>query len=181
MRTASPHGKGAYRVRRTASVKNCFPPLRQCDSQARCACQSRRCLETGSLRPPQAALRRFPRIRSRGCEVRGSHRMVCRSLSLPHPYCAAVPATKDGGKTRSYLPSPVSRPGALGARGKPLRLPKLPSPVSRSGAVAARGGGADLTLPRPAHLSPAGTFPHGIRCGSKRGAIPCSLAPPSSP
>jgi len=34
--------------------------LRHCDSQALRACQSRRCLESGSLSPPPAALRRFP-------------------------------------------------------------------------------------------------------------------------
>jgi len=37
-----------------------FPPLRQCGLRPFQVRQPRRCLESGSLLPPQAALRRFP-------------------------------------------------------------------------------------------------------------------------
>ena len=39
-----------------------YAPLRHRDSQPRWGRQSRRCLESNSLPPPQAALRRFPRL-----------------------------------------------------------------------------------------------------------------------
>ena len=43
-----------------------YAPLRHRDSQPRWGRQSRRCLESSSLPPPQAALRRFPRLICRG-------------------------------------------------------------------------------------------------------------------
>ena len=54
------HQRRDRRGRGTASVLGMLTPSRHCDSRAFHARQSRRILESGSLAPPPAALRRFP-------------------------------------------------------------------------------------------------------------------------
>ena len=54
------HQRRDRRRRGTGSVPRMLTPSRHCDSRAFHARQSRRILESGSLAPPPAALRRFP-------------------------------------------------------------------------------------------------------------------------
>ena len=79
-----------------------YPPLRHCDSRPRWGRQSRRCLESSSLPPPQAALRRFPRFfRLKAKEdvqsFSAGHAPAENSLTQPPWAASTSPQTGEGG------------------------------------------------------------------------------------